>query len=368
MRIPVLIGSCLLLLNLPLQSASAANSIWDNQPTAFASKLGDYRKTACNTLPPKPYTGHLRLESKYDQNDSSRSTLSHARSDESQQISEHIQGYYVGLVRLAANYHQARTPEQARESLSCMDVWLESWARAGALQSTDVTGTGQAMRKWALAAISSTILKTQSTTGQRFKPSSIQRNWLDRLAGMVISDYQPRLDPQFRNFNNHDYWAAWAVAATGLVLNRDRYVTWSDQALRRGISQIVISKRGDYGYLPQETARGSLAADYTHYALVPLVLLAESAHRNGRTLKREERERMELLANFAARAVLEPAKLPELARGQAPVPQHKMAWLMPFLEHRPNHPLARKLYESRFGEVDHYSQIGGTIKFFYSKL
>lgn len=368
MRIPSLIGSCLLLLTLPLPHASAANSIWPDQPTGHAAQLGDYRKSACHTKPPAPYTGHLRLDSKYDQNDASRSTLSTARSSDNQRISEHIQGYYVGLVRLASTYHQARTPEQAREALSCMDLWLESWARAGALQSRDSSGTGQAMRKWALAAISSTVLKTQSLSGQRFRPSSIQRNWLDRLANLVIADYQPRLDPQFRNFNNHDYWAAWAVAATGLVLDRGNYVSWSDQALRRGISQIELSARGDYGYLPQETARGSLAADYTHYAMVPLVLLAEAAHRNGRTLRRDERERMELLANFAALAVLEPHRLPELDGHQSPVPKHKMAWLMPFLEHRPNHGLARKLYDSRFGEVDHYSQIGGTIKFFYSRL
>ncbi len=368
MRPTLLLAGSLLLAPLLTGTVQAAQSIWPDQPTQFSGQLRDFRQQRCTTPPPKPYTGHLRIDSKYDQTDPTRSKLSNARPDQSVQISEEIQGYYVGLVKLAGNYHQARSAEQAREAVSCFDQWLESWARAGAIQSRDTTGTGQAMRKWALAAISATVIKMRALTGQQFQPSSIQRSWLDRLANLVIADYQPRLDPGFKNFNNHDYWAGWAVTSTGLVLNRDSYVIWGDQALRRAISQIAVSPRGDYGYLPQESARGSLGAEYTHYAMVPLVLLAEAGHRNGRTLNREERERFELLANFAARAAMEPRNLPELQGQQSPVSRHKMAWLMPFLNYRPGHAWARRLYDSRFGEVDHYSQIGGTIKFFYSKL
>src|SRR5690606_38144875 len=144
-------------------------------------------------------------------------------------------------------------------------------------------------------------------------------------------------------FNNHDYWAAWAVAASGMLVGRDDFIQWADGNLRRGLAQAVRSQDGSYAYLPLEVARGKLAANYSQYALVPLVLLAESARANGLPWRDEDQRTLDLLANFAARSILEPQALPELeGRAQVDVAPYKLAWLIPFLQRNPGHRLARE--------------------------
>ena len=64
-------AAALLLLASPL-STHAAQSIWANQSTAAARLVTDYRSEHCPKKPPAAYTGHLQLDSKYDQNDASK--------------------------------------------------------------------------------------------------------------------------------------------------------------------------------------------------------------------------------------------------------------------------------------------------------
>ena len=59
--------------------------------------------------------------------------------------------------------------------------------------------------------------------------SSAQKAWLQRLAELVMEDYRPRQAADFAYFNNHDYWAGWAVAASGMLLGRDDYVAWAGE-------------------------------------------------------------------------------------------------------------------------------------------
>ena len=199
--------------------------------------------------------------------------------------------------------------------------------------------------------------------------SDAQRNWLKQLAELVIDDYAPRLAPDFRYFNNHDYWAAWALASTGIVLDQPRYLDIGERIMRRALQQITTSANGRYAYLPNELARGKLAANYTHYALVPLVLLAEALRQNGDRLSDDDERRLDLLANFAAQLVLAPQRLPELdGKKQEQVDPYKMAWLIPFLNHAPKHELANRLYRTEADAVDGYSQIGGRIAPLYPTL
>jgi len=367
MPLTLRIAAVLLVCYVPI--AQASTSIWPNQPGALAGQLGDYRQLSCPKQPVEPYTGHLQLHSKYDQSDSSKSTLSARQSKDTQRIGEHIKRYIGGLITAVDQFQKAKNPEHAATALACLDQWLSAWAKAGALQSTDASKTGVASRKWALAAISSTLLKARALSGGAFALSPLQKNWLQQLADQVVAEHQPRHDPAFQYFNNHDYWAGWAVAATGMLLERDDYLAWADSNLRRAFEQFSLSEAGDYGYLPMEVARQQLAADYSHYAMVPLVLLVETAEANGRPLSAEETRKLHLLANFAVRSVLEPDGLKELdGRSQKRVGSHKMIWLIPFLNRYPEHAWARKLYDEEDGDVDNYSQIGGRLKPLYSRF
>lgn len=349
--------------------SAALRSIWPANGHAPAAAL-DYSSLKCRKQVPPAYTGPLQIDSKYDQSDASKTTLSNKSPSAASQLAYRSAGEYTkNLARFADYYLHAQTPGHAAMALACIDQWLQVWAEAGALTSRDASKTGIAVRKWSLAAITSVILKTQALSHGQLQLSGEQRRWLDDLAKLVIEDYSPRLDPGFSYFNNHDYWAAWALAASAMILDQPRYLDISEQIMRRALQQITLSADGRYAYLPNELARGTLAANYTHYALVPLVLLAETLRLNGDRLSADDERRMELLANFAAQSVLAPQRLPELrGQKQKPVEPNKMAWLIPFLNHAPKHELASRLYHSEADEVDGYSQIGGRIAPLYPAL
>ncbi len=356
----------LVLLASPL-SASAVQSIWANQSTAAARVVTDYRSEQCPKKPPAAYTGHLQLDSKYDQSDASKTKLVKRQSKDTQRIRKQVQQYIGGLIKAGQVFQRTHKASEANTALACLDQWLDAWANQSALLSNDASKTGIASRKWALAAIASTLLKVQALSDQRYQLSEAQARWLGQLSRKVIEEYEPRRYDPGIYFNNHDYWAAWAVAATGMLLNDDKALAWADVALRRAFTQLSPGK-GDYDYLPLEVARGRLAADYSQYALVALMLLVEAAEQNNRALTVQEREKLARLANFSARAVLEPDTLVELAARQEDVGEHKMVWLLPFLSRYPQHQWARRMYQEYGEDINHYGQVGGDLKPLYPQL
>jgi len=325
--------------SLPLSHSLAASSIWPARATAQSLMIADYRTLECSKEAPAPYTGSLQMQSKYDQRDASKSTLRSSPDANSEKIGKQVKQFIGGLIYASKRFQRAKTPQEANMALACQDQWLQQWAEAQALLSTDASSTGMAARKWAVAAMASTLLMTQAASDGKLQLSTQQREWFRQLGERIIAEYQPRRAQGFAWFNNHDYWAAWAVAATGMLIQRDDFI------------------------------RGKLAATYSQYALVPLVLLAESARVNGLPWSAEDQQTLDLLGNFAARSILDPDDLPELkGQSQIAVAPYKLAWLIPFLQRAPNHRLARQLYDSEDGDVDNYSQIGGPLKPLYPPL
>ncbi|TFF39349.1 polysaccharide lyase [Pseudomonas sp. RIT623] len=362
-------GVCagLLLMASLLSQAQAAQSIWPPRATAQAAMIDDYRSLTCNQQPPAPYTGSLRLQSKYDQRDVSKSTLRASPDADSERIAKQVKQFIGGLIYAGKRFQRAKKPQEANRALACQDQWLEHWAQADALLDPDASASGMAARKWALAAMAGAVLLTQAAADGKRPLSPAQQRWFTRLGERVIDEYDPRRHSTTVYFNNHDYWAAWAVAAAGMLVGRDDFIQWADGNLRRGLAQAV--RHDDYAYLPLEVARGKLAANYSQYALVPLVLLSESARANGLAWSEADQRTLDQLASFAARSVLAPDTLAELkGRDQADVAPYKLAWLIPFLARQPQHRLARQLYDSEQGEVDNYSQVGGPLKPAYPNL
>lgn len=348
-------------------SVNATTSLWPPRETTQSVLVADYRSLVCPKTPPAAYTGHLQVDSKYDQSDASKTTLTQL-SESTQRIRDRLTRYQAGLQQAIKYFERAENGMEVNYALACLTQWLDAWAEPAALLSRDVSGTGRAVRKWSLAALSSGLLKVRALSNEGYQLSEPQQAWLQQLADRVIEDYSPRQTLSFDWFNNHDYWAAWAVASTGMLLGKDEYLSWADRTLRLAFQQMTSSQAGDYAYLPLETARGQLAVDYTHYALVPLVLLTEAVQLNGRPLSEDERRKLEKLVNFAVHGVLQPDAVPELEPQQSRPPAHKMVWLLPFLKQQPTHELARELYDQVAKDIGHYGQIGGNIRFFYPEI
>ncbi|GAA3967628.1 alginate lyase family protein [Allohahella marinimesophila] len=316
----------------------------------------------CPKLVPAPWTGPLLIESKYDQSEATKTTL-RERSEQSEAIQEQVTDFTKGLVRLGDYAINNSDDAKGKVALTCVSGWLHAWATENALLHEEATKTGVAVRKWALASIASVLLKLEQVLPGRLPADPASDKWLQAMADKVVADYDRRLDPGFSYFNNHDYWAAWAVASTGLLLDKRDYLTWADARFRRALRQLELSSSGQYAWLPNEIGREHLAANYTHYALVPLVMLAAALPPNGFELNEADQSRLDALVNFAAQSVLDPDQVGGvLKKDQKSVPDYKLAWLIPWLQLHPTHSLAKALYLDRDGDVDGYSQIGGNLE------
>ncbi|WP_416396921.1 alginate lyase family protein [Allohahella sp. A8] len=316
----------------------------------------------CPKPAPAPWTGPLLIESKYDQSDASKSTL-RARSETSDAIQAQVGEFNKGLVRFADYAIENADTGKGETALICLSGWLHTWASGNALLHSESTKTGVAVRKWSLASIGSVLLKLERAMPERLPEDPVRNRWLQAMSDQVIADYDKRLDPDFSYFNNHDYWAAWAVATTGVLFKKQEQLVWADARFRRAIRQLEVSDSGKYAWLPNEVGRQHLAANYTHYALVPLVMLATVLPEHGFELSAGTQSKLDALVNFAAQSVLDPEQLADvLSVDQESVPDYKLAWLIPWLKHHPDHILAKALYVDRDGDVDGYSQVGGKLE------
>ena len=82
-------------------------SIWPPRPLPLAAQIGDYRQLECPKAVPEPYTGALQIDSKYDQSDASRSTLSGKVSARSKETHARLAEYTQRLAQFADSSPQA---------------------------------------------------------------------------------------------------------------------------------------------------------------------------------------------------------------------------------------------------------------------
>lgn len=216
---------------------------------------------------PEPYTAALEFPSKYEGSGRSRDTLNPEAEARYKLATRAMQGFEAGLSELSNRYVQGDSGAGR-----CAMRWLDEWAQANAL-SGPANMTGKAVRKWTLSAAAFTLLKVQDAPD--VEPAQLQRvrQWLRNVAGIVIQEHSD-IPPQ--KINNHFYWAAAAVGATGIATDDPNLLDWAMEGYRRSVAAI-----DEEGVLPRELARRSRALSYHLYALQPLVMLAEMGRVNG---------------------------------------------------------------------------------------
>ncbi|UTF59860.1 alginate lyase family protein [Gilvimarinus sp. DA14] len=330
--------------------------------TAFISAV--HKVQACPKDIAEPYTGALQIESKYVQTDKSKSTLKEGIGADSKAVKEQIQSYGKQVVAFS-DYMIRANGEAQKAAQSCLEQALTDWAEAGALLSGDVSKTGMAMRKWTLASIAMAVYKLQALNIGDFSLTERQRAWLDKLADKVVDDYKERLSPDFRYFNNHDYWAAWAVVANALATGNTAHINYAYAVLDRAAAQLEVDKQRNVGWLPNEVGRGKLAMNYMHYALSPLVMLNNYAEKFSLASNKSEKAVI-LMVNFISGFADNPGAFSDIVSGpQEPVPAYKAAWLIPYLHRYPKDKAAMQLYDRYDQDVDGYSQLGGLLEPLY---
>lgn len=237
---------------------------------------------------PRPYTGDLNIPSKYEGSGPARDQLNAASNARYRQQTATIRALEKGVNQQVAAYLRLGR----RGHVECTLLWLGSWAQAQALLSTQYSHSGKSMRKWALGSIASAYLRLKFSGAQPLREHRAQTQlieaWIAQLGEQVVRDWR---DQPLERLNNHQYWAAWAVMAASVVVDRRDLFDWAVAQFRIGAAQVDAE-----GYLPNELGRETRALAYHNYSLGPLLMLAAFALANGIDLREENHGAMRRLA------------------------------------------------------------------------
>ncbi|MBT1445101.1 alginate lyase family protein [Shewanella sp. JM162201] len=356
----------LMLLCLAAGNALAIESLWSARETRASGLLHPPLAVGCAEKVAKPFTDTLNFESKYNQNDATK-TERRSVSAQTRKGREALDGFAKAQVEWLLAFERADSSDEAQRALACLNENLEQWANAGAVLADAPSSSGKAARKWFLAAIGAVLLKAEALSNGRYHTPDSVSLWLNRLADAVIADYGPRQSLEYQWFNNHDYWAAWAVATVAMLNQRSEYLRFAERTFELALEQGQQARNGSL-YWPLEVARGELAVDYSSYAMVPVALLAETLAANDRPLSAEQAAKLGALADFAAIGVLRPGSLAELTETPKVPSLHKLNWVLPLLSVLPSHKMAAELKDKYRSKLGFYGQLGGDLRALYAPI
>lgn len=296
-------------------------------PPGYFAKVADAhgKARACPEVP-EPYTGDLFFPSKYSGSDAARDKLNARAAARYRSMTANVRTLEDGLNKQVAHYLSKGRPAD----LACAMQWLTTWAQADALLSKQYNHTGKSVRKWALGSIAGAYLRLKFSVSQplgAYEPEAEQiERWIARLADQVVLDWNAQ--PLDRR-NNHQYWAAWSVMASAVILNRRDLFDWSIEQYRHAMQQVDAE-----GYLPLELSRQTRALAYHNYSLGPLLMIAAFARANQLDLSAEQPDPMPKLVGQVVAGLQDPTLFQE----KTGYPQtledlndsSKLAWLEPY--------------------------------------
>jgi poly(beta-D-mannuronate) lyase len=339
MTIARFIAPCLLSLSLCTVAVEAASPLIP--PSGYYAPVPQQQKQgqadACPATP-APYTGKLVFRSKYEGSDKARTTLNRKAERAFREQTANITELERGVSQQVMRYMRDGRPQH----LSCVLGWLNSWAEADALLSTEFNHTGKSMRKWALGSMAGAYLRLKFSTSQPLAryPEQTQRieAWFVRLAEQTVDDWSGL---PLKKINNHSYWAAWSVMAAAVISDRRDLFDWSVAQFRVAAGQV-----DEQGYLPNELKRRQRALAYHNYSLPPLTMIAAFAQANALDLRDENQGALQRLAERVMAGVEEQDIFDDKTDHEQDMEDlgkpAKFAWLAPYCTLYACSPAAQK--------------------------
>ncbi|NCO02882.1 MAG: hypothetical protein GW903_01675 [Alphaproteobacteria bacterium] len=243
----------------------------------------------------------------------------------------------------------------------CALTWMHDWAKRDALYGVEESFQGEALRKWALATISTQYsLLSQSVIMPPSDKEEIE-DWIKALADQVMTDYARYPNNKSRN-NNHMYWAAWGVMAAGFAVNEPEYFNWAVLKYKKGVADIQKD-----GTLPLELERQGRAFLYHNFALSPLIMMAETAAQNGVDLYGENNGAIHKLVkrvvtDLDSKQAYITAKSGKTQDMDGVVTSASLSWMAPYYKRYKTHSLKKwvKKYEPLKS-----SRLGGDLSYLF---
>jgi poly(beta-D-mannuronate) lyase len=162
---------------------------------------------------------------------------------------------------------------------ACVAGLLARWAAAKTLLDYSYRESSQAWYQveWTLSSISLGFSIVQADPAVSAEQRKQILKWMHDVT-VYMFDQDPHPEDHARE-NNHAYWRALCAASVGIL-------TDDNKLYRDALEQYVraIGQMNPDGSLPLEMARHENALHYQSFALTPLVMIAELAHRQGTDL------------------------------------------------------------------------------------
>lgn len=258
-----------------------------------------------------------------------------------------------GNVVVAAADDFRRTGSEA--AAACVIRHMEVEAKGGALTGKMSSSQAYFVQGWVAGAEAVAYLKVDGAKRTTAAQRALIFPWLERNADLTRTFYQERAKDSGGGAQNHFYWAAVQLAATGIATDNRADFDWAMQTAKRGIDAIQPD-----GTLPEEMRRGRRALHYHLYAASPLVMLAELGLPNGVDLYAEHGGALKKLVEISTHGLLD-ASLFEKRTG---IPQERpdpptaeaIGWAEPYNRRFPDPTITRLLQRTS----DHsYMYLGG---------
>ncbi len=290
---------------------------------------------------PPPFSKSLDVQSYY--TDAHHSIIDPAKQAAEQKATEAP----THLGQWATEAADAYLTRGSAAAARCVYTLLDAAAQAKAWTDAMPTSQGSYEQKWLLAAVSVSYLKVRGAgTGTPEQEKDIKK-WLNNVANRVMEYVDSKQSrPDSDAWNNHRYWAGFAVAAAGVATNDKREFEFGVQAYKAGVDQIQPD-----GALPRELARAGRALHYHLYALAPLIMMAELAEANGIDLYSQDHGAIHRLVQLCEAGLANP----EIFAKATGVPQEvppdisgaEIGWAVPWVKRFPDPQLSGWIAKAR---------------------
>lgn len=191
-----------------------------------------------------------------------------------------IEGFSRDVVKAADAFQTTGS----RAAAQCVASLLEGAAEQKALAGHMETSQASYVQGWNLGAWAVTYLKVRNSGVISAEQAQEITKWMKKLAEENEGYYDSKRSKGKGSdaYNNHLYWAGFAIGAAAIANDDHKLFRWSVDAYKQGVHDI----RPD-GTLPLEMERGQRALHYHLYALAPLMMIAEFGAANGLDLYSE---------------------------------------------------------------------------------